>query len=362
MEISFCDRCHESVPDADLESGKAVRIGGKVLHIPCAFRRAMPGAGRTILALLTLAALGGATFAVVRLLDRDRNAGLRSELSTLWRADDATAMKRFEEGQRVALVAERAELQRQIDAGFARIADAAATQSTATAEARATVEGRLAAYREQVDASQKRLDEVDRRLEKISAWVEDVRNLAARSSAGASVPPPSAPVAPPAAVPPPSVEPAPRTPAVDPKVAAERDAELKKWVEKLKDPDPSTSFSATYKLKDLKDLRATGPLIETLRTNRDYYTRLGAASALMEFKACDAVPALMDALDDKEELVQTAAADALLVITGHDAKWVPALTKKEKKAKRDEWAKFWKENESTVRSRLGQEARPEAPK
>ena len=107
-------------------------------------------------------------------------------------------------------------------------------------------------------------------------------------------------------------------------------------------------------MKDLRDLRATGPLVETLRTNKDYYTRLGAASALMEFKACDAVPALMDALDDKEDLVQTAAADALLAITGHDAKWVPALTKKEKKAKREEWAKFWKENEATVRTRLGQ--------
>lgn len=353
MEISFCDRCHESVPDADLESGKAVRIGGKVLHIPCAFRRAMPGAGRTILALLSLVALGGATYAVVRLHDGGRDGELRGELEARWRADDDATAKRVGDVHRAALAAERAELVRQIDAGFARIAEASAATSTATAEARATVEGRLAAYREQVDAAQKRLDDLDRRLEKISGWVEEVRNLAARS---ASAPPVPTPATPP--VPTPSTEPAAppvsRTPAVDPKVAAEREAELKKWIEKLKDPDPSTSFSATYKLKDLKDLRATGPLVETLRTNRDYYTRLGAASALMEFRACDAVPALLDALDDKEELVQTAAADALLAITGHDAKWVPALTKKEKKAKREEWTKFWKENEASVRSRLGQ--------
>ena len=359
MEISFCDRCHESVPDADLESGKAVRIGGKVLHIPCAFRRAMPGAGRTILALLTLAALAGATYAVVRLNDGRRDGGLRTDLEARWRADDEAASKRVGDAQRTALAAERAELQRQVDAGFARIAETGVAANAATAEARATVEGRLAAYREQVEASQKRLDDVDRRLEKIAAWVEDVRNLATRSAATPPTP------AVPTVVPTPGVEPpasAPRAPAIDPKVAAEHEAELKKWIEKLKDPDPSTSFSATYKLKDLKDLRATGPLVETLKTNKDYYTRLGAASALMEFKACDAVPALIDALDDREELVQTAAADALLAITGHDAKWVPALTKKEKKAKRDEWAKFWKENESAVRSRLGQEVRPETPK
>ena len=34
MEILFCDRCHESIPDADVESGKAVRVNGRVLHLP----------------------------------------------------------------------------------------------------------------------------------------------------------------------------------------------------------------------------------------------------------------------------------------------------------------------------------------
>src|SRR5436190_17170599 len=66
MDILFCDRCHESIPDADLESGRAVRVGGKVLHVPCAFRRALPGPGRTAVALLAVLAAAGAAYAVFR--------------------------------------------------------------------------------------------------------------------------------------------------------------------------------------------------------------------------------------------------------------------------------------------------------
>src|SRR5438477_9501895 len=66
MDILFCDRCHESIPDADLESGKAVRVGGKIFHVPCALRTAMPGPGRFFVALLALAAAAGAAYAVAR--------------------------------------------------------------------------------------------------------------------------------------------------------------------------------------------------------------------------------------------------------------------------------------------------------
>ena len=225
------------------------------------------------------------------------------------------------------------------------------------ASALAAADGRLAAYREDADRAAKRMDELDRRLEKIAAWVEEVRNLAVRSS---SAPPPRRPASSRPRSAPDPVAVAPKPP-VDPRVAAEREAELRKWIEKLKDPDPSTSFSATYKLMDLNDLRAVAPLVETLKSNKDYYTRLGAASALGKLRACDGVPSLLDALDDREELVQTAAADALLAITGQDVKYVPGLTKKERKTKREEWAKFWKENEPAVRSRFGQERAADGP-
>ena len=361
MEISFCDRCHESIPDVDLETGKAVRIGGRVLHVPCAFRRAMPGPGRTLLTLLTLAALGGAAYSVARLTRKDGDVGTRTDLAAQWRADDRDSETRLFEALRKDIDNLRTSLQRQIDAGVSGVVAQTGAAQASASSALSTVEGKLAAYREEADRASKRMDELDRRVEKMSAWVEEVRNLAARSAP----PPPSVPAprpSDPAPVPQEPVAVAPKPPPIDPKVAAEREAELRKWVEKLKDPDPSTSFSATYKLMDLNDLRAVAPLIDTLKTNKDYYTRLGAASALGKLHACDGVPALLEALDDREELVQTAAADALLGITGHDAKFVPGLTKKERKAKREEWGKFWKDNEPTVRNRFGQDkSGPETP-
>jgi len=122
------------------------------------------------------------------------------------------------------------------------------------------------------------------------------------------------------------------------------------------------SFSATYKLKELKDPRAVPALVDTLKTQKDYYTRLGAATALGELKAADAVPALIEALEDKEDLVQTAAGEALTAITGRDTRIMVGLTKKERRQLKDEWARWWKDNEPTVRQRLGQASPTTPPK
>src|SRR5436190_7413576 len=101
MDILFCDRCHESIPDADLETGRAVRVGGKVLHVPCAFRRAMPGPGRTVVAVLAVFAAAGAAYAVAR----SENPPVRpeaKEMPAAWRgavADEvgAKVSKEFQE-------------------------------------------------------------------------------------------------------------------------------------------------------------------------------------------------------------------------------------------------------------------------
>ena len=72
MEIRFCDRCHESIPDADFDAGRAVTLKGRTLHVACALSRAVSSGGpRTWLGfLLTLATAGVATFLLVRELDR----------------------------------------------------------------------------------------------------------------------------------------------------------------------------------------------------------------------------------------------------------------------------------------------------
>ena len=369
MDILFCDRCHESIPDADLETGRAVRVGGKVLHVPCAFRRAMPGPGRTVVAILAVLAAAGAAYAVAKVESPPAHPEPK-EMPVAWRAGVADDVgSRVSKDLDVALTSAKAEIRRDTQAAVDRattgLYDSLRNEIKV---ASATLDGQV---RGVTDAQLRRFESNENRLEEVADWVREVRSLAQHSVA-TPPPPPTDPTPGPGTGTPPGIpaDPAPssdgrdgrdgrsREPApLDPDSQRKHDEELKKWLEALKDPNAGIAFSATYKLKDLKDLRASPALIETLRTHKDYYTRLGAAVALGELKSADAVPALIEALEDKEDLVQQSAADALTTITGNDPKFVPGLTKKERKAIKETWAKWWKENEATVRQRLGQPAK-----
>ena len=371
MEILFCDRCRESIPDADVESGKAVRVGGRVLHVPCAFRRAMPGPARTLTLLLALVGAAGAAYAVSRVSAKDEGRSTDAQLASQWRKDVGDGAARATQDVTKALADQRAAFE-------ARLAQDAKARDDQMASLRLELEKTLAGLRGEVnaytDGMTHRIESNDRRMAAVEAWVKEVRDLAARSAAaapvvappgGATGPTPTGPTPapgdpappPPGGVPPGMPGTAPATDrARDPEAQKRHDAEVDRWIERLKDPDNGLSFSATYKLKDLKDLRAVPPLIETLKLHKDYYTRLGAATALGELHACDAVAALVDALDDREDLVQTAAGEALTTITGRDSRIMVGLSKKERKQLKDEWARWWKDHEPEVRQRLNQPA------
>jgi hypothetical protein len=356
MDILFCDRCHESIPDADLETGKAVRVGGRVLHVPCAFRRVLPGPGRWAPVALALLAVAGAAYAVVRAERADRPEP--SEMPAAWHArlvEDVDAGVRREVN--AALDRQRTALQHDLDARVQKSVDEVeARLRTSINEATANLNGVVRGF---TDATLRRFETTDQRLMEISYWLREERAHAVRAPAEpVAIAPP---VSPPTAAPPSEPPPAPPAPVADggarssdPEAQRRHDDELANWIRGLKDPNPGIAFSATVRLKDLKDLRAVPPLVDTLKTHKDFYTRLGAAVALGELKACDGVTALLDALDDKEDLVQQTAAEALITITGQDPQFRVGLTKKERKAIKDQWSRWWKENEAEVRRRLGQ--------
>lgn len=354
FEPLFCDRCHESIPDADVECGKAVRLGGRVLHVACAFRRAMPGPGRALTFLLALAAGGGAGYAVMRVqaLEADRRAQPKvasaADLTRELAALDGRVRALFE-ASRTSTADEVKRLGLDLREANSKSLDAA------TAALRNELQ-------RQADATVSRFEATEQQLASIKEWVAEVRSRAAAlappRAESAQVPPaPVAPApAPPSAAEPPVPAPAapPAGPAPDAETQQRLDAELARLLKMLKDPDTSRSFSATYKLKELKDLRATPALVETLLKHKDYYTRLGAATALGELKACDAVPALIDALDDKDELVRVAAGEAIATIRGEATKPLVGLSKKELRTVKDDLSRWWKENEPAVRTRLNQ--------
>ena len=131
---------------------------------------------------------------------------------------------------------------------------------------------------------------------------------------------------------------------------AKRDAELDRWIKALHDKNESVAFSAALELGRLKDLRATDPLIATLRHHRDYYVRLAAATALGDIEALDAVPYLIDTLNDKDALVRTAASDALQKVTGHRIDLSPEFDEDQRRAVQETWRTFWKDNEGRLRA------------
>lgn len=139
-----------------------------------------------------------------------------------------------------------------------------------------------------------------------------------------------------------------------PKTAAPDPAAVDRWLALLEHEDEDLVFSATLELAKLGDLRATDPLIRVLTNHKDFYARLGAGTALGELGATGAVPALIDALNDKDDLVRTASAEALRRITKHSFKFVPGLDQAGRARIQTAWRDWWQDNADAVGERLRQ--------
>lgn len=366
MEILFCDRCKESIPDADLEIGRAVRVGSRLYHLPCALSRAMPGFGRTFLVLLVLAALGLSAWSVSRLLSKDEPKA-SAEVPAAWTAalSDALSKERRQAAEDLekAVGTLRAELQK-------AVADA---QQKIDRDQQAALNDAIRGLRERLDGvtdvHMKRFEADEQKLKEISDWAKEVKELAARLAANppASAPAtePTPPTAPPGPAPteptPPPVGDKPEPPKaepLDPEAKKAHDAEVDKWVKNLKDSSITIAYSAAFKLKLLKDPRAVPALTEALKSHKDVWVKAECATALGAIRSADAVPALIDALDDKDQYVLASVSDALVKITGQDFKSTLNPSTKERKAYKEQWSKWWKENEGDVRRRLGDAATP----
>ena len=142
------------------------------------------------------------------------------------------------------------------------------------------------------------------------------------------------------------------------KVAAKKTADpvaVNRWIEKLEAKDNDIVFSATIELARLGDKRAARPLMRLLKEHRDFYVRLGAATALGQLEIADAVPDLIAALDERDDLVRTAASEALHRITKHDFGFRSGLAKRERLKIQEQVREWWHEHEHEVRERLSRD-------
>ena len=134
-------------------------------------------------------------------------------------------------------------------------------------------------------------------------------------------------------------------------------AQVDKWLEALEGESNDHAFSAAIELARLGDMRAVDPLMRQMKEHKDFYVRLAAATALGELRAPSAVIALIDQLGDQDQLVSTAAAEALRAITKHKFKFSPSMEEEARSELQTQLRDWWRENEINVIERLRAENR-----
>lgn len=356
MDIRFCSVCNESIPDADFDAGRAITAGGRSQHVACALERAtrMGSARSWWTSLLALYAAAATTFLLVAWLGRDKVPTEPTAVPSVTQAHVAQATK-ASEGRVVDLLEKRFEA---FGSSFVRdeVEPRVGLVSTSLRDEIQALDKRSAGsdvvLDERIVAIGKRQDGVENQVTLLTQWHDAIQRQADALEEGLRrvTERPPAPVQPPS--PAPADEPAPGS--GEPEVDAAHEADLAKWIQALSDKDPDLVFTATSELGRLKDVRATGPLIQVLTTHADEFPRAGAAGALGMIRAADAVPALIEALLDKDELVQAAAGDAVEKITEQRFDFASGLALRERKNIQRAMRKWWKDNEAAVRERLGQ--------
>ena len=356
MEIRFCTVCNESIPDGEFDAGRAIVYGDRSQHVACALRRSVQMSGtRSWLTFgLALVAAVISVYLLVAKLGAPKGPPEMVVVPAVIERHVTDAIRDSERRVDVALVASGRRLKDEFQASFdGRLAEHGATVREATVEAMNdllrgtsdTMSSRLRALDAQVAKIHHRMaDIVDWKL-RIQREADQLRRDLDAAAQRQPVP-----------VPGPKEEPTaqPTPPPTEPEVDAQREKEIDRWIKRLRDSDEDIVFSATIELARLKALRATPELALVLNKHKDFYARLGAATALGEIKAIEAVPDLIEALDDKDDLVRTAADEALQRITGEDFNFVSGLTKNERIRIQKKWRAWWKDHEDELRRKLDQ--------
>ncbi|MDJ0976603.1 MAG: HEAT repeat domain-containing protein [Planctomycetota bacterium] len=135
---------------------------------------------------------------------------------------------------------------------------------------------------------------------------------------------------------------------ITPRGRAEPEPETRerdRWLDQLRNGTDSERFDAAKRLGEMEAAEAVPDLAELLATHRDFYVRLGAAQALGRIGGPAAADALAAALLDKDELVRTAASEALMAVTGHRIRgYAPDDPAPKRVAWREAWEEWLAEN------------------
>lgn len=383
MKIHFCDLCNESVPQADLDQGRAFIRKDRVIcatcegvmthspvatatapvsvapaHAPLDVAPALPnpsvlapavplegaphvshlqpivvrsaGSGGLWVALLGLVFTAGVMFVLDnRIQDIQRDATTQEKritasegsLGVLQRgaALEKDGLSDFEKRTEKAFDAQKTRQERIVD----QIAGIEREQNDLSARI-ATLTVLVNKHEAKAGSGdidlEKRLSDMSARLAKSE---DDVNALTARLLAVETAPPPAAPV----------VAEQPKPDAAAPAWTAQ--------LEGLKSESNSVRWEAVTGLGATKDPEVVPHLLPMLKDS-DVFVRMATARVLGEMGAKPAVSALIDSLEDSETAVREAAYIALRGITSKDLKFDPQAVDVERAKRVKAWREWWK--------------------
>jgi len=362
IELHFCHRCGISIPQSEIDLGRAQPVPGGFICIGCSFQESGPAPVRrvtpaprpardtgarvlTVLALLYV--VGVTTFLLARELTRPAPAAPRDDLVA--RADlDAVSRKLdvLDEQARTAFAELKGNDVRQRD-------DLAA------------LSGRVAGLAEEtprsVDRVHTRLEDLESAVlalgtktgllkEEVAAAASAIRNL--RDSIRET------PVETPKKEEP---KPSPNPNAGPPAKSAEElehERLVKQYLEKLTDKNATnqTRYNAAVQLGDLRDPAAIPGLVEALKNDSYNLVRRAAAWSLGMFgrDAVPAIPALIAEIGGKEEYVgymcERALGEITKAVLGKPVSFNfdPTMNSRQRKKVQKDWEEWWEKNRAQL--------------
>ena len=368
IELVFCDLCNESVPAADLASGRARRLGERVICVACdaamggeaaapaprqsgepgdadsAVPSAVPmtspeaaaaAAPRSswVAVLALLLAGGGSALLALRIGESEQGTERRLAALAAQRRERAREL----DGQLDALRTEGTRRDAARDALAAALEEQRTQLEALLGERLAELRATLAAQKTTTDAlfaeladvgpaQQARLEELAERLdlqvregrlraEQLEELETSLRQLALAPTPvqGGSAPAAESP-----------------TPG----------AGWQRYVADLTDPNPGLRLDAVYAMGDSED-PAVVPHLQGMLTDGDLFVRMATCRVLMDLGARSAIPPLIDALGDDQSAVREAAMVALRELAGRNFRFDPVAPQAERAKRQAEWRAWW---------------------
>jgi len=365
MKIHFCDLCNESVPQSDLDQGRARMLKGRVVCASCerAMSLAAPSAAAPSVAeaiplplaaplaapLATSSARGSSgamwmaaaslavTAIVIYVFQKRVDTLEAADLGLARSIESGSGEVRGLSAKVAQLPAQTAELEQRMTT---RLEEALSTSEKQRAEFAAASQRAeqslselarsISSLRKDLDSGtvnrEQRLDELSHRLaqsedsqREMTARLEEYQKAESARTAADAV-----------------AKALPEKPAIGAAAPA-----WNSLLPNLKDANPSTRWEAVDELGRTKDPAVIAHVTPLLKDS-DLFVRMCAARVLADLGTLQGVPALIDALEDSEPTVRESAWNALRTLTGKDFKYDPQGNEADRTKKVKSWREWWK--------------------